>query len=61
MTDDVPGWEIASDGNITVALDLVITQELKEEGLSRDLVNRIQNVRKELDFEVMDNIEIKIV
>ncbi|MFL2585626.1 MAG: isoleucine--tRNA ligase [Parvicellaceae bacterium] len=61
LTDDVPGWEIASDGNITVALDLVITQELKEEGLSRDLVNRIQNVRKELDFEVMDNIEIKIV
>jgi isoleucyl-tRNA synthetase len=61
VTDDVPGWEIASDGNITVALDLVINKELKEEGIARDLVNRIQNVRKELGMEVMDNIEIKIV
>jgi isoleucyl-tRNA synthetase len=61
LTDDVPGWEIASDGDITVALDLVINKELKEEGIARDLVNRIQNVRKELGLEVMDNIEIKIV
>ena len=61
VTDDVPGWEIASDGNITVALDLVLSKELKEEGIARDLVNRVQNVRKELDLEVMDNIEIKIV
>ena len=61
LTDDVPGWEIASNNNITVALDLVITEKLKEEGASRDFVNRVQNVRKEIGLEVMDHIEIKIV
>jgi isoleucyl-tRNA synthetase len=61
ITDDVPGWEIASNGNITVALDLIINQSLKEEGIARDLVNKIQNHRKNIGLEVMDNIEIKIV
>ena len=61
ITDDVPGWEIASNNNITVALDLIIDNNLKEEGIARDLVNKVQNVRKEIGIEVMDYIEIKIV
>ena len=61
LTDDVPGWEIANSGNITVALDVVIDQELKEEGIARDFVNKIQNVRKEISLDVTDNIEIKII
>tara|TARA_B100001287_G_scaffold6636_1_gene5103 strand:- start:26983 stop:30333 length:3351 start_codon:yes stop_codon:yes gene_type:complete len=61
LTDDVPGWEIASNNNITVALDLMISKSLFEEGIARDLVNKIQNLRKEIGLEVMDHIEIKIV
>jgi len=60
LTDDVPGWEIASNGEITVALDIKINHSLKEEGIARDLVNKIQNIRKDLLFNVTDNIEIKI-
>ena len=60
ITEDIPGWLIANIGNYTVALDITITQELKSEGLARDLVNRIQNLRKDKDFEVTDKIRIKI-
>jgi isoleucyl-tRNA synthetase len=61
VTADVPGWEIATSGNITVALDVSINKELQEEGLARDFVNKIQNLRKEMDLEVSDLILIKVL
>ncbi len=61
VTTDIPGWKIASSGEITIALDISINKELREEGLARDFVNKVQNVRKELDLNVTDNIEIKIL
>ena len=60
LTEEVPGWEIASSGNITVALDVSISKGLMEEGLSRDFVSLIQNERKEMMLEVTDFIKIKI-
>ncbi len=60
ITTDIPGWKIASSGEITIALDVSINQALKDEGLARDFVNKVQNIRKELDLNVTDNIEIKI-
>ncbi|MFZ5554567.1 MAG: isoleucine--tRNA ligase [Bacteroidota bacterium] len=57
---DVPGWLVASEGGITVALDISITTELREEGLAREVVNRIQNLRKDKGFDVTDKILIKI-
>jgi len=60
INQDIPGWAVASLHAITVAVDLQITKELENEGIVRDFVNRIQNLRKELDFEVTDKIEIKI-
>ncbi|MFT5845577.1 MAG: isoleucyl-tRNA synthetase [Saprospiraceae bacterium] len=59
-TDDIPGWLVASEGGLTVALDITLTEELKGEGVARELVNRIQNMRKDSGFEVTDRIEIKI-
>jgi isoleucyl-tRNA synthetase len=59
-TDDIPGWLIASNGNLTVALDINITDELKQEGLARELVNRIQNLRKDNDYEVTDKIRVQV-
>jgi len=61
VTADVPGWEIASSGVITVALDVSISDELREEGVSRDFVNKIQNNRKELGLEVTDFVEIQVL
>ena len=61
FTTDVPGWEIASSGVITVALDVSISEELREEGISRDFVNKIQNNRKELGLEVTDFVEIQVL
>jgi len=61
VTADVPGWEIATSGNITVALDVSINKELQEEGVARDFVNKIQNLRKEMDLEVSDLILIKVL
>jgi isoleucyl-tRNA synthetase len=60
LTEDIPGWLISSEGNLTVALDVTITDELKQEGLARELVNRIQNLRKDKDFEVTDKIHVWI-
>ncbi|MFH0762171.1 MAG: DUF5915 domain-containing protein, partial [Bacteroidota bacterium] len=60
MSEDIPGWLVANDGVLTVALDITITEELKEEGIARELINRIQNIRKESGFEVTDKIRIKI-
>ncbi|NQT76540.1 MAG: isoleucine--tRNA ligase [Bacteroidetes bacterium] len=59
-TRDIPGWLIANMGNLTVALDVTLSPELEEEGIARDLVNRIQNLRKDKGFEVTDKIRIRI-
>ncbi|RZK80911.1 MAG: isoleucine--tRNA ligase [Pedobacter sp.] len=58
IAEDIPGWQVTNMGNLTVALDVTITAELKQEGLSRELINRIQNLRKELNFEVTDRISV---
>jgi isoleucyl-tRNA synthetase len=60
LSEDIPGWLVANEGAITVALDINITDELKSEGIARELVNRIQNIRKESGFEVTDKIQIEI-
>jgi isoleucyl-tRNA synthetase len=57
-SQDIPGWLTATEGNITVALDITITPELEREGLARDFVNRIQNLRKDKGLEVQDKINI---
>lgn len=59
-TKDIPGWTVANEGKITVALDLTITDELKSEGIAREFINRIQNLRKEKDFELTDRININL-
>ncbi|MCP1383179.1 isoleucine--tRNA ligase [Runella salmonicolor] len=60
IAEDVPGWLVASQGSLTVALDVTITEELRREGLARDVVNRIQNLRKDSGFEVTDKIKITV-
>ncbi|RAJ29722.1 isoleucine--tRNA ligase [Pedobacter cryoconitis] len=60
IAEDIPGWQVTNIGNLTVALDVTITDVLKEEGLSRELINRIQNLRKELNFEVTDRITVSL-
>ncbi len=57
---DIPGWQVMSQDGITVALDVTISDNLQEEGLARELVNRIQNIRKDKDFKVTDKIEITV-
>jgi isoleucyl-tRNA synthetase len=57
-TKDIPGWTVISEGKITVALDLTITDELKSEGISREFVNRIQNLRKDKNFDLTDKISL---
>jgi len=58
--DDIPGWSVAGVEGITVALDINITDELRQEGIARELVNRIQNLRKDMGFEVQDKINIRV-
>jgi isoleucyl-tRNA synthetase len=60
LSEDIPGWLVASEGAITVALDIHITEELRNEGIAREFVNRIQNIRKDSDFEVTDKIKVQI-
>lgn len=57
-TKDIPGWTVTSDGKTTVALDLTLTDELKSEGIAREFINRIQNLRKDKDFDLTDRITI---
>jgi len=61
ITQDIPGWSVANQDDITVALDITITEELKQEGYARELVNRIQNYRKDSGYEVTDRINIRIL
>ena len=58
IPEDVPGWLVANDGSITVALDVTVTPELRREGMARELINRIQNLRKAKDFEITDRIDV---
>ncbi len=60
LSEDIPGWSVVSEGGITVALDITITEDLKKEGIARDFVNRIQNLRKEMGMEVLDKIGIEV-
>ncbi len=60
ITEDIPGWSVASQNHVTVALDMTITPELEEEGLARELVNRIQNLRKDKGLEVTDRIKLQV-
>ena len=57
---DIPGWLVANSNGITVALDITISEELKQEGIARELVNRIQNIRKDSGLEVTDKIKVQI-
>ena len=57
-SQDIEGWLVANSGNITVALDITISEELRKEGIARELVNRIQNLRKDSGFEVTDKIKV---
>ena len=58
LSEDIPGWLVANDGRLTVALDVVVSEELRREGIARELVNRIQNIRKNSGFEITDKITV---
>jgi isoleucyl-tRNA synthetase len=60
ITEDMPGWLVANEGKLTVALDITVTEELLREGIARELVNRIQNIRKSSGLEIVDRITVKI-
>ena len=60
ISEDIPGWLVANEGRLTVALDITLTEELKREGIARELVNRIQNIRKSKGFEITDKIDVAI-
>ena len=60
-SEDIPGWLVANDGKLTVALDIIITDKLRQEGIAREFINRIQNLRKDSGLEVTDKINIRIL
>jgi isoleucyl-tRNA synthetase len=60
ISEDIPGWLVTNEGNLTIALDINVTDDLKYEGIARELVNRIQNIRKDNQFDVTDKVEIEI-
>ena len=59
-TEDIPGWLVMSESGVTVALDITISEELRYEGIARELINRIQNLRKDSGLEVTDRISLKV-
>ena len=59
-SEDMPGWLVASEGKLTVALDITVTDELRREGVARELINRIQNLRKDSGLEVTDKIAVEV-
>ncbi len=59
-SEDMPGWLVAAEGKLTVALDITLTDDLRAEGMARELINRIQNIRKDAGFEVTDRIRVEI-
>ena len=60
ISEDIPGWLVANEGNLTAALDITVTEELRREGIAREIVNRIQNIRKDNDFDITDRIKVVI-
>ena len=56
ISEDIPGWQVANDGNLTVAIDVIVTDELRREGIAREIVNRVQNIRKSRDYAITDRI-----
>ncbi|MDE7389198.1 MAG: class I tRNA ligase family protein, partial [Muribaculaceae bacterium] len=60
FSEDIPGWLVANEGTLTVALDVTVTPELRREGMARDLVNRIQNIRKSRDYNITDRIVVSL-
>ena len=60
ISEDIPGWLVSNDGNLTVALEVELTPELKKEGMARELINRIQNLRKETGLEITDRIKVTV-
>jgi isoleucyl-tRNA synthetase len=60
ISEDIPGWQVANEGKLTVALDITVTDELRYEGIAREFVNRIQNIRKENGYDVTDKITVQI-
>ena len=60
ISEDIPGWLVANEGSLTVALDITISEQLRREGVARELVNRIQNIRKNKGFEITDKIDVVI-
>ena len=60
ISEDIPGWLMANEGNITVALDITVTPELLNEGIAREIVNRVQNIRKDRQYDITDKIDIVI-
>ncbi|MDR3262602.1 MAG: isoleucine--tRNA ligase [Tannerella sp.] len=60
ISEDIPGWLVANDGKLTVALDITVTAELRKEGIARELVNRIQNIRKSNGYEIVDKINVTL-
>lgn len=60
-SEDIPGWQVTNEGKLTVALDITINEDLREEGIAREFINRIQNLRKEKGFEVTDKIDLKVL
>ena len=60
ISEDIPGWLVGNDGNLTIALDITLTDELRAEGMARTLVNRIQNIRKKSGLEITDRIRVQI-
>jgi len=61
ISEDIPGWLVANDGRLTVALDITVTENLRKEGLARELVNRIQNLRKSNGFDITDKITVTVL
>jgi isoleucyl-tRNA synthetase len=60
ISEDIPGWLVANEGNLTVALEVELTEELKQEGMAREIINRVQNIRKDSGLEITDRIQITI-
>lgn len=60
FSEDIPGWLVANEGKLTVALEVTVTEELRREGVARELVNRIQNIRKSSGFEITDKIKVAL-
>ena len=58
ISEDIPGWLVANDGSLTIALDVTVTPELRREGIARDIVNRIQNIRKSRNYDITDRIAL---